>query len=1518
MRTRLLTEVIVRLVNRKAYAEEYGVAVLNLPDFNYRSFVDGLDCGRRAELFFLGFSKEAIEELRVDLPIHENVAYAFSVEEAEESRNSGDEGIFRILIIKRVEIEKLSSLRWFPEISLEAVYLESCSYVKERLAQSNQVINTLLQALRRKSVRNILNFERVLEYLEELLEADPVTLPEVVQKHFYRLGLCSDANIISSRPGVEELVKRIRHNHSLVERIGNLEQAERQSITDYYTGQKDRETPRLILQFYKTKNIELLRLMDVDAVEKCLKAARKNGSRPARARGGYTNPTALAAQIVFEDNSQRLETILDQLGHEIDDYSDSRQGRHVEICHEGIKIQVRPEPLSERIAEELVSEDDFGGTIYADVQSPTEALDDLKVKYEYVPFTREYLEIVWDNLRKISGLVDGGETISTALKCFLTAREALLSWKKRLQDVPMLQVLLKKDSFTAYLNAYERLLTAVNDEFPRIWRIAPSNAKQLVNIIISLDNVFILGTKACHAVPTPLNPLYLWKYIKLAEEILSERGIDELGEGQLSEEDKSFIIRKAGDIPDPLSVMLFPATIRSQGAVFLPLAGRIGTLPVYSTRRQINQSESGIGDLKKAIIRYMCLYPHSSMMLRIAFIDPPSVEAIVEMLKQLDKDREFNVSGIEVSIFRTKEADSDWIEIGDEALNDGMLGQVKGRRSLKFRLKIAEKRLPYHKILAELDKEQHILAIFDPNEVRIAAAQNSRQLHIHPLCVPKVYQYNPIDERVEIRPANEGGIFSTYASILEKLNEQPSTFSHTSTFFNTPLKRETYDSLLMKADWLVILDQSLKSWDISLRAVSEKLFYRENDYRSIGIYSKNLRKFEKGFDYLIKQCGNFIPNEKGIGNIIRAVREINDEGLLSIVSHSTNRVFEANHGKGSLGLAVSAIRYLQMHSGAMLVGLDTQLAREWLSDRDDNRLPDLVGIDFLSEDEAAVDLIEVKTYSNHESAFQIEGDTIAGHAVRQVSVLEALIREIFGASEKITTVSRREILREQVFDALYQSSIKPEEKHHLSERLNSLFAGELRITVSRSISFVDFEHAESSVRWLAGRDEPEGCRYQLITIGSREIQSIISGLLESPFETGEGELASLPGEDECDKTHGVGENTARDQAPAWSGAISEKSLPGGGFEQKNEDRAAKKGVIRDIIDKCARLNKVFRDYGIQAQPVDPDMVQEAARFTRFTVELKSGETMKAIEKYKVDIGIQMEADGELLVNHIRGTRYISVDIPFAGAARTVGLIENLHQLDGAEGSLDFLAGQIPDGRIEVVDLAKAPHLLVAGTTGSGKTIFLYSIIVSLLRQYQEDSLQLLIIDPKQTDFTFFEGLPMLYGGHVITDAAEALKVIRKINDEDKEIRTALLKESRCRDIDSYNTKNPSSYMRRLVVIIDEYADLIQAAELQGTRKEFEKLLVMLAQRVRNLGIHLVISTQRPSAQIVTGALKANIPYRVSFRLPSHVDSQTILDMSGAENLLGKGDLLLVTDTDTKRMQGLYITEEELTGFLERL
>lgn len=1515
MNKHLLTNVITDLVNDYSIAKEYGVSLITIPDFDYAQFAMNLSQKRKSELYFLGFSRDQQDALTSALPdLGDQVKYSYAVEDAETSRNSGDEEVFRILVIKRSEIEKVSSLRWFPEITLEKVYTKSCDYVKNELQGTNYVIEALIRALRCKAVRSMLSFERVLSYLELILNTEANELPLSIKKNFYLLGLCADKNIDSKNPTREDLVDRIKKNHEIVERISNLEQSERQSITNYYSKENiNKEIPRLILNYYKTKNIQLLEKMDLEEVKNCLKAAKKAIPTPPTPRGKTrVNPTALAAQLAFDNTPEQIDEVLQQLGHDIDERPNNKKAERIEVDVNDIKLQIKTEPVTETIATQLINEDDFGGVIFAEVLSPAEAIRDIG-KYTPELFKKDYLDVVWHDLNKLSTLLADGEKISSSLKKFLEAREKLVPFRSRLQDTPMLQVLSKHSLFEDYMKAFEKLLNAINDDFPKIWAIAPSNAKEIINIVMSLDYVFIIGETKQHAIPTPLHPLYLWKYVELSKEIVSSRGVDGIEEGHLSDDDKAFIVRKADDIPDPLSIMLLTVTVFARGAEFLPLSGRIGMLPVYSNQPQINQSESGIDTLKQQIVRYLCLYPHAGMMLKMTVIDPPSVEVVVAMLKALNNDKNFTIAGIDVSVYRTKEVPNDWIEIEDESLNDGMLGKVKGKRNLNFKLRIIDQRHSYNQILAELSQQQHLLVIFDPNEVKIETTQNNKHIHIHPLCVPKIYKYNPLEENVEIRPASEGGIFTVYSSIIEKLNEHPSAFSHTGTFFHTPLKRETYNHFLNAADWLIILDQSLKSWDISLRAASEKLFYRENNYRSVGIYSNNCRKFIVGYDTLAKQLGNFVPKDDGIKEIIEAIREINDDGLLSIVSHTTNRIFDTNHGKGSLGIAIAALNYKRKNPNALIVGLDTQLAQEWLSDREDGVLPDLIGIQLDDSGSAIIDIIEVKTYADNTNSFTVSNGCISGHAVEQAAILEDLVREMFGAAERITTVSRREILREQVFEGLFQAELTANDKLKYSEQLNELFAGYYKLVVNKNIAFVDFENTGSSTVSYKGTGDYAGDLFILTTIGSTEIQAFLSNEnfeIKDSNEAIPAEQASKASLSTMEAAFSQGSPSTADNAVPVDAAAVENATE----KAENSEQAGDK---KDIEEKCARINKVFRDYGINAYPVKAEMVQEAARFTRFAVELKSGETVRALERFKTDIGIQLEANGEILIDHIKGTRYLSVDVPFAGAGKSISLLEHLKLIDSSSGRLDVVAGQKADGTFEIVDIAKAPHMLIAGTTGSGKTIFLYSIIVSLLYKYPMEDLEFLIVDPKQTDFVFFEDLPNLYGGHVVTDAEEALELIRQVNDVDKEERMTQIRSCRSRDIDSYNEKNPNNRMKRLVIIIDEYADLIQTAEMQGNRKEFEKFLSMLAQKVRSLGIHLIIATQRPSANIVTGVLKANIPYRISFRLPSHTDSQTILDMSGAENLLGKGDMLLVTESDTVRMQGLYISEKELEDFIAK-
>ena len=1522
----LLTEAVVDIVAAKQrQTNGYGVSIVNLPDIDIGLFLNRLRPSRKLELYFLGFEKSREEEIKLEVSRCDGITAFFTVEEAEESRNKGSLDVFRVHFIKNAEMEKLSSLSWYEKVTMENVYKKCCKLTEARLTQSNNTITNLLHALARKDVRAVLNFERVLDYLDALINSSEAELPGKVTSELYRLGLLADSSFGIGAPSLEQLKESIKKNKGLVRRIASLEQKERQNIANYLSRGPGNTIAKLILDFYRKPQLELLKKMDIAEVENCLKAAASSSRKPAQPRNAGRNQMVATSEMIFDGQENEIDSFLEQAKDKIDNRPDANSSKSITLESDGIKIEVPISNSTEELADVAVSDQLWGGIIFADVVNPKDALDDDKFAFEH--FDNSYIEKMHEYLARAASFPEAeaaGNAIIAALDSFIEARSKLLPYKKRLQDIPMLQVAAKCSLFTEYLHAYERLLGEVKDYFKDLYDLDNIGAKEVISTLLSLDIVYIVGRENSHAVPTPLNPLYLWKYIKLAEEMLGSRGVPEGGDCYLSDKDKEFIIRKAEDIPDPLALIMLPKNEITRTEC-LPYAGRLGCLPVYSTKPQISDSKAGVETLRQSIVRYMCLYPHSSMMLRISIINPPSVETVVDMLKRLDRDKDFSAFGdvgIDLTVFRTKETSTDWIELEDKSLNEGMLGKIRGRQMGSFNLSIINECLSYQEIIRKLQREQHIVVIFDPNEKEIDIARNSRNIHIHPLCVPKVYEYNKMQGSVKIRAANEGGIFADYASIIEKLYEQPSTFGHRNVFVNTPLKKDTYEKLLEKTNWLIILDQNLNTWDVSLQSTSERLYYKSSDYRSIGIYSRNCMKFAIGYNEIIAGLGNYVSTDDGVKRLIAATQSINDDGLLSIVSHSTNQIFDQNHGKGSLGLAITAIIYKQRYPDAILVGLDTQLAREWLSDREDAKLPDLIGIRFSDTGDAspAVDLIEVKTYED----YKINSDSIiSGHAVEQASILEDLITEMFGKNEKITTVSRREILREQVFECLFNNSgYDPNKKQLLTQNLNSLFAGEYAISLSRSVFHISFDSAasrEAVYKDSIGRD------YRLIIVGS----DIIRMVLKSTVVSDESNNSCA---DERPATSAPipqpGESTVESENIAPLGVISGssigiESLPITAEEVENTDHAIEHDPEEEIKaaelhEKCVRLNVVLKSYGIQARPVDESIVQQAARFTRFKLELMPGETEANLKKRSEDIARELEAAGEIFIGRINGTRYIGLDVPFSDNNKPLMLIEHLNMLSQPNGALSILAGQTPDGELQMIDLAKAPHMLIAGTTGSGKTIFLYSIIVSLLQQYSADELELLIVDPKQTDFHFFEGLPHLRGNRVLTDADEAISALEEINAIDKQQRTDLIKSVNSRDIDSYNAKVSNNKMKRLVVVIDEYADLVQAAELQGkeVRKTFESNLCMLAQRVRNLGIHMVIATQQPRATIVTSQLKAVLPFRVSFRLPSHTDSQTILDRSGAEDLLGKGDMLMMTDSDLLRMQGFFITEEQLIQFID--
>lgn len=355
-----------------------------------------------------------------------------------------------------------------------------------------------------------------------------------------------------------------------------------------------------------------------------------------------------------------------------------------------------------------------------------------------------------------------------------------------------------------------------------------------------------------------------------------------------------------------------------------------------------------------------------------------------------------------------------------------------------------------------------------------------------------------------------------------------------------------------------------------------------------------------------------------------------------------------------------------------------------------------------------------------------------------------------------------------------------------------------------------------------------------------------------------------------------------------------------------------------LTQKSQELMRALRDYNIQVRSIDLQQVDIGPSVVRFKIELYPGERGNRLQTIAGDLQRVLALTAAPIIDNVRGTKYIGIDLPHPQpmAVPLLPELETLQQRGATVGQLLFVLGKGPDGKIEIVDLATLPHLLVAGSTGSGKTIFLYSLILSLIAQFSSKQLVLLLVDPKQTDFVYFEQLPHLMSGQTIIEPEVAIQYLETLTTETLPERTRQLRSAGCRDIHDYNARHPQDPIEPIVVIIDEYADLVQVLP-RNERQNFEGQLIRLAQRARSVGIHLVIATQRPTGDIVTTNLKTNLPGRIAFRLPSHHDSMTILDQSGAENLLGRGDMLFFAGSEMKRLQALHIDTVSLQNYLRQ-
>jgi DNA segregation ATPase FtsK/SpoIIIE, S-DNA-T family len=374
---------------------------------------------------------------------------------------------------------------------------------------------------------------------------------------------------------------------------------------------------------------------------------------------------------------------------------------------------------------------------------------------------------------------------------------------------------------------------------------------------------------------------------------------------------------------------------------------------------------------------------------------------------------------------------------------------------------------------------------------------------------------------------------------------------------------------------------------------------------------------------------------------------------------------------------------------------------------------------------------------------------------------------------------------------------------------------------------------------------------------------------------------------------------AEDHAALTAASDPDWKFPGLDLLNQKQDKAD----AGDVEGNAEVIKETFNNFNID---VEMEGANIGPRVTQFTLKPPTGVKLTKITALENNLALDLAATSIRMEAPIPGKRAVGIEVPnIKSATVRISSLFQAREWASVDSPLGFVIGKDISGTPIVGNLAKMPHLLVAGQTGSGKSVMINTILTSLLYRNSPSDLKLILVDPKQVELKPYDGIPHLLTP-VITEPEKCISAL-KWTVAEMERRYKALSDVHRRNIVEYNALKKEEGMPYIVVVIDELADLMMMAA-----RDVEALIVRIAQKARAVGIHLVLATQRPSVDVITGLIKANVPARIAFTTASQVDSRTIIDQMGAEKLLGMGDMLLLTADmpKPKRVQGAFIDDNE--------
>ena len=1533
----VVADLLLAAIRTHVAEGKFGILVQNSPAFDVCRFLDGLASlrveGIRARVAYPVAMDQRVGKIEREAVESAGEHVSTFVEDAVRWRDEPDVEDLIVVIAPR-ELPKQRSLADLSLLSANELYDQLLTVGRSTLGKLNLRQDLLWQALGDARVRE----ETPLDGLTRLYGAvsghEAAVGVQMLPSALHLLGLLPDPQLFEGRTTKGEIAKRLLANRRLVRQISTLTKGVRARLRANASSSSDPALKAVlakVFQYARDRNpghLHELRFEQVDALFGA-KSAPSPSRKPKR-----EERTAVEATVdaILDGRPDLLADLDEQIRGEHGDLSPDRardpgadadaadddgddegaSGRRRDVAGaDGVTTSFEAPRHLVDLCRRAVTETTWGGVFDAPGYAFREALNSLST-LPLDPF--DPVREDWPGVRlpmAVSRIPALPRDLADKFEEVRNTRAKLVPHAFRLVAIPDIAIgrsdgLL--DAARAYLRAWEEFLSLFKVGYSAYQAASADGARKAGAQLLALDTILFRDHLRWQGLLSPLHPLHLWKWVALVEKMQSTTG--------LSERERELLKERAQALPCFVPMMYLNEYITGERARFLVETGSEGTLPVFEEVDRPYHGSEGIDQLPRLFERFASLYPHARNGLRITVVDPPQLASLLLMVAKLIEAEEAQIRSLHVRVLRTRRALESLRVSGDPQEEEELAEAFNqpGRRRLE--LEIDNEVRSYDELGEALAKKPaHITVLFDSSSLKVKKFSRHESPPLHPLSVPREFRYDVMEDKVDIVPAADHGLFALYKEIVNKLNDNLAG-THLALSRDLALKREELNGFLDASTWVVVADRAI---DEEVAADVHRIYFRAGIRRDIALYTRSVAKFENEFDRTLRTA-NAVPTPEQLRSLVDDLGRLVGDGLLGLVLRRDEAsAFDSKKTRGTLGTLFWARWWRQLYGEALLVSLDTFEARRWLmldEVEDDHHRADILAVRL--EDEGArivVSVVEVKTTEDRPYALDRDDPRIVtGSAVEQLALTSRLMFDVFTMNdEHILTPARRELVRVQLAAACFDSRQTAEQKQLWANALNEAFRGELPVEVERHLVWVHLGSGPIELPRFHHIREPGGptvcvtrLSENLLTDAGKveEARLSLSGIHRDD---------PSPSAPESDPDEG---GTPPPGGPAGGGSGAAPLASSPVAASAPAVAAAPSDDSLKVLDRTAKLlNRALADYGVEAAAIDTARAQVGPSIIRYLVQLKPGERLSKLQSVAEDLARSVESSRVPIIDNMLGTPFVYIDLPNP-SQRAVPIGPALRALaERRPGELRFLVGVTPAGDRLELDLARLPHLLVAGTSGSGKTVFLYGMLLSLLAGRGPSELRLLLVDPKQTDFAFFDGLPHLETGRVVIDPAEAVEHLRALLNEELPRRTEQLREARVRDIVEFN-RTARIAMPPMVVVIDEFADLMDVLP-KKERDEFEQQVNRMAQRTRSVGIHLVIATQRPDVKVVTGRLKSNLNCRVSFALPSAVDSKTILDFGGAERLLGKGDMLLKHEDKLTRLQGYYVSSAELDELLGR-